>query len=231
MQRFWLWIGRGADIAQLITFGLAIPAAAALAIWWLWRTIGSPGQALSVGVAAYVVLQIVLAAVAVEARRQASQAPHLDIQPTGGPSPDVRLVVTNRGKSDDFHVQSAIIACRNHGNVHKQGSYAVPWLDRQTDHLSLVRLKSHALFVARFDIHQVPGPPMFRMGEVQLIEWTGGKEQVWDWFRWVMEPGASLPEFDIDLTFRSVNTRAPLERSYTIRPSKWSGPVELIAKE
>jgi hypothetical protein len=226
MHRFWRWIGRGADLGSLIGFALAVPAVIGLATGLVWQIYRSPGQALRAGLVSYAVLQIGLAAVAVVARRRAGRTLDLDIHPTGGPSPDVRLVVTNRGKPDEFHVQATIVACRNHGNVHKQGSYAIPWLGIQTDRLRLVRLESHALLVARFNTYDVP----FRVGEVQLIELAGAKEQIWDWFRWVREPGAALPEFDLDLSFRSLTKPIPLELRYTIRPSQWSGPVELFAR-
>src|SRR5260370_27405484 len=151
MQRLGGWIGRGGDLASLMGVAWAIPAAVAIAVGLVWQIYRSPGQALTAGLFSYVVLQIGLAAIAVVARRQASRTPDLDIHPTGGPSPDVRLVVTNRGKPDEFHVQAAIVACRNHGNLHKRGSYAIPWLGLQTDRLHLVHLESHALLVARFN--------------------------------------------------------------------------------
>ena len=104
-------------------------------------------------------------------------APDLDVEPTGGPSPDLRLVVTNHGRKADFHAMASVIAARNYSNRLRQGSYALLWLGLGTSNLALDKGQSHALLLARFVIHNMTGA---RMGEAQVIECNGSQEAEWD---------------------------------------------------
>lgn len=152
-------------------------------------------------------------------------APDLNVEPTGGPSPDLRLVVTNRGRKSDFHATAAVVAARNYQNRIRQGTYALMWLGLGSNNLPLDKGQSHALLLARFLIHNIPGA---RMGEAQLIECNGSQEAEWDGFRWNMEPNESLPEFDVHVTVVGRGRSESVTRSYTLRPSHWIGPLELI---
>src|SRR6266478_2480432 len=154
-------------------------------------------------------------------------APDLDIEPTGGSSPDLRIVVTNRGRKTDFHGTAGVVAARNYPNSLHEGSYSLMWLGRGTNILSLDRGQSHALMLARFLIHYAPLP---RMGEAQLIECNGSQEARWDGFRWIMQPNEALTEFDIDVTIVGSGFAKSIKLSYTLRPAAWIGPLELIER-
>jgi hypothetical protein len=104
-------------------------------------------------------------------------APNVAIEPTGGPSQDVRLMVTNRGHRTEFHGTAAVVSTRNYPNRHRQGSYALMWLGRGTNIIPLDRGQSHALLLARWKIRNLgPGD---RMGEVDVVECNGSQEGEW----------------------------------------------------
>src|SRR5438093_13012330 len=72
-------------------------------------------------------------------RRIKRGMPRLEVNPTGGPSPDIRLVVTNRDHKSEFHATAALTASRHNSNPLRQGSYALMWLGRGTSTISLDR--------------------------------------------------------------------------------------------
>lgn len=155
-------------------------------------------------------------------------APRLDVEPTGGPSQDVRLVVTNHGRKTDIHATAATVATRNYLNRHREGSYALMWLGRDTNIIPLDKGQRHALLLARWKIVNMGLAD--RMGDVQLMECNGTQEALWDGFRWNFSPTESLPEFDIDVTIVGSGLSKPFRRSYTLRPSNWIGPLEVVER-
>jgi hypothetical protein len=160
-------------------------------------------------------------------RMVSSGAPDLAIEPTGGPSQDLRLMVTNRGQKTDLQGTAAVMATRNNPNRHRLGTYTLIWLGRGTNTISLDRGQSHALLVARWKTHEGPAP---RLAEVDIVECNGAVEAEWDGFRWNMEPSEKLPEFDLDIAIAGGGFSEPFRRSYTLRPSSWQGPLELIER-
>jgi hypothetical protein len=97
--------------------------------------------------------------------------------------------------------------------------------------LSLIPQEGHALLVARWQILEFPNPaPMTRMGEAELIEWDGSQEAVWDTFRWIFDPTQALAEYDLEVKLFSTAASEPLVLRYTLRPSYWTGPLELVPR-
>ena len=161
--------------------------------------------------------------------------PRLEVNPTGGPSPDIRLVVTNRDHKSEFHATAALTASRHNSNPLRQGSYALMWLGRGTSTISLDRGQSHALLIARWFEHpwrvMANVAPLPRLGEAGIIECNGSAEAEWDGFRWNFIPDAPVPEFDIDVAISGNGWSEPFRRSYTLRPAKWMGPLELVERQ
>jgi hypothetical protein len=153
--------------------------------------------------------------------------PDLDVSPTGGPSQDLRLMVTNRGPKADFQGTASVIATRNYPNRPRQGIYTLMWLGRGTNTVSLDQGQSEALLVARWKVHDGPVP---RLAEVDIIECNGSAEAEWDGFRWNMEPTEDLPEFDIDINIVGSGLSEAFRRSYILRPSNWRGPLEFVER-
>jgi hypothetical protein len=157
--------------------------------------------------------------------------PRVDITVSGGPSRDVRIFVTNIGPRAEFHATASEVAIRNDPNALRHGIYSLAWLGRATNRVSLFSQEGHALLVARWQILEFPNPaPMMRMGEADLIEWDGSQEAVWDIFRWVFEPKQALAEYDLEVRLFSTVASEPLVLKYTLRPSHWTGPLELVPR-
>ena len=157
--------------------------------------------------------------------------PRVDITVSGGPSKDVRIFVTNTGPRAEFHATASEVAIRNDPNAIRNGIYSLAWLGRATNRVSLIPQEGHALLVARWQILEFPNPaPMMRMGEVELIEWDGSQEAVWDTFRWIFDPKQALAEYDLDVKLFSTVASEPLVLRYTLRPSHWTGPLELVSR-
>jgi hypothetical protein len=157
--------------------------------------------------------------------------PRVDITVSGGPSKDVRIFVTNTGPRAEFHATASEVAIRNDPNAIRHGIYSVAWLGSATNRVSLIPQESHALLVARWQILEFPNPaPMMRMGEAELIEWDGSQEAAWDTFRWVFDPKQALAEYDLEVKLFSTVASEPLVLKYTLRPSHWTGPLELAPR-
>jgi hypothetical protein len=162
--------------------------------------------------------------------------PKLEVNPTGGPSRDIRLVVTNRDRKGDFDATAALTASRHNPNQLRKGPYALMWLGRGSSTITLDRGQSHPLLIARWFEHpyhplppNVPAPP--RLGEVGIIECNGSAEAEWDGFRWNFIADEPVPEFDLDVTVAGTGWEKPFRRSYTLRPAAWIGPLELIERK
>jgi hypothetical protein len=151
--------------------------------------------------------------------------PDLAVEPTGGPSQDLRLMVTNLGRLASLQGTAVVTATRNYPNRHRLGTYTLMWLGRGSNTIPLDRGQSEALLVARWKIHDGPVP---RLAQVALVECHGSAEAEWDGFRWNMEPNEKLPEFDVDISIAGSGFSEPFRRSYTLRPSSWLGPLELF---
>jgi hypothetical protein len=159
--------------------------------------------------------------------RPGGARPNLHVEPTSGPGTDVRLVVTNQGRPDQFEATATIVATRNDPNERRQGTYMLRWVGCDSNRLALGRSQRHALIVAQFEILGPLAPGWDHMGEVRLMEW-GTERGVWAAFRWTFGPDERLPEYDLDVTIVGVRASRPLRRGYTLRPARWMGPMELV---
>ena len=153
--------------------------------------------------------------------------PRLAVEPTGGPSQDLRLFVTNRGPKTEFHARATVVASRNYPNQLRKGSYVLLWLGPGTSTVTLDTGQSDSLLVARFKEHDLRDA---RMGQAQVIECNGAQEGLWDGFRWMFQRDDALPEFDIDVTIVGSGLSRLFSRRYTLRPAAWIGPLELIER-
>jgi len=193
--------------------------------WWAW-----PIRAL--GIASVVVGLVVPGAYAIRwARRRARMrpaqgAPDLDVRPTSGPSPEIRLVVTNQGPRDTFHATARIVAARNDVNPRRDGSYALSWQGAAGNSIVLERLQTGFLAVARFSLLDPQGT-LDRMGEAEVTEWNGRHEATWSGFRWVINPQERLPEHDIEVRIMGEHSVLLFRRAYTLTPETFAGPMKL----
>jgi hypothetical protein len=157
--------------------------------------------------------------------------PQVELTVSGGPSADVRISVRNIGLTADFHATANLVASRNDPNRVRIGNYAVPWLGHSESLITLIRNQSHPLLVARWQGLTFPDPPpITRMGQVDIMEWNGSAEAMWDTFRWLFDPNGKLPEYDLDIRLFSTVASEPLALKYILRPSHWTGPLELVPR-
>jgi hypothetical protein len=154
-------------------------------------------------------------------------APNITVAPTGGPSEELRLVVMNHGRKNEFHATGTVVAARNYLNPIRTGSYALLWLGHGTSTSALDTGQSDAILIARFELHDIR---YARMGEAHVIECRGSEEARWSGFRWTLEQNEAISEFDIDVTIVGSGLSEQFRRSYTLRPSAWIGPLELIER-
>jgi hypothetical protein len=154
--------------------------------------------------------------------------PDITAEPTSGPSPEIRLSVTNRGKPAIFRATAKIVDKRNDPNAPRHGTYALRWVEAESSAITLDRWQHGGLLIARFVIHN---DPQARMGEAQLIEWTSDGPRDWSGFRWMFNPkDPDFPECDLDVTITSSVAQKPLVLPYTLRPAHWIGPLELVPR-
>jgi hypothetical protein len=230
VRKAWDWIGRGLQLHQAILLLLLLIPAAVGFLGGLFNYFSrSPAQAIPVGVLSWGVAQIFLAAIAALARWQSAKVPNLKVQTTGGPGEQVRLVVTNHGRQGEFRATAELIAKRNDPNKMKSGSFTVPWLGG-TPSITLATLQQDALLLARFEVSTQLIPDRFMMGDICLIELRGSSVEVWSGIRWVMTPDAAVPELDLEIRLTGGGASRPLVLKYTLRPSEWLGPLELVPR-
>lgn len=154
--------------------------------------------------------------------------PDIVAEPTSGPSPEIRLGVTNKGEPATFRATARIVAQRNDPNAPRHGTYALQWIEGTSSAIDLDRWQHGGLLIAHFKLYM---EPQVRMGEARLIEWTNGGQLEWSGFRWIFDPKATeFPEQDLDITITSSRARQPLVLRYTLRPADWIGPLELVAR-
>ncbi len=225
-----LWI---ASLAVALAVGFAVALIQALSGQ-------SVVQYLTIGLVTTVVVAIL--AFALASRALQSRLPVIDVQwrrsppnvevsATSGPSTDIRVHVTNRGPQAEFYATAALVGVRHPSNPLHRGSYAVPWLGHDRTGIPLATGQGHALVVARFQLMTfLNPPPLTRMGQADIIELKGQHEAVWDSFRWIIDPKLPLTEFDLDVTLTCTAAAKPLVLRYTLRPSEWLGPLELVTR-
>jgi hypothetical protein len=161
--------------------------------------------------------------------RPARGTPNLQVHATGGPSPDLRLVVANHGRADTFQATAKIVATRYDVNRPREGAYGLSWQGGTGSSMYLDRLETGFLVLARFKLLEPIGT-LDRMWEAQLIEWDGSQEAVWSGFRWTITPDQSLPEYDIDVSIVGRASLRPFAGRYTLVPRSFAGPLELAER-
>lgn len=194
--------------------------------WWLWPARAVAAVSILGGLAAVAAFVAALGWRRID-RRRGRGAPDVRIGPTGGPSPEIRLVVTNNGRSDKFQATASIVATRHDVNPRRVGTYALPWQGGNGNLIPLDRLQIGSLVVGRFQLLDPVG--IFdRMGEAQVIEWNGRREATWSGFRWIMTSEERLPEYDIEVRIVGEHSARPFIRMYTLTPETFAGPLQLV---
>jgi hypothetical protein len=228
-RRFWLWVERGANLHELISLALLIPALVAVVLGTAIFFLRSPAEALVVAFVAYVVLQVILALTAIAARWRTNRTPSLELEPSGGPSDQVRVAVTNLGRDAELRVTGRLVGRKNDSNAVRQTVFSLVWLANRQPDLLVKRGHSENVLLAEFEILQGHGI-IETMGEMRVIEFKADGLDTVDTTRWSFYKPYQpvLPEIHLELTFHANGYSNSLIRTYTLRPAGHYGPLELI---
>jgi hypothetical protein len=155
--------------------------------------------------------------------------PAVELTPSGGPSPDLRLSVRNNGKVAKFSANGRILDLRHSPNDYRRGTYRLGWLGRDSHEEVIAQGEVGTLVIGAFDTGDPYSKLQDRMCEVTLQEFVprAGLRR-WDSARWIMHPSEAVPEFDIEVSIHSDKASRPLAKRYTVRPQNWLGPLEMV---
>jgi hypothetical protein len=155
--------------------------------------------------------------------------PDLDLQPSSGPSPDLRIAVTNRRSDAEIRVTGRVIGRKNDPNPVRRTAFSLTWMSNQQTALLVRHGHTENVLVAKFEILPPEGV-IERMGEMRVIEFQADGPQVVTWARWnFYKPYQPLlPEIHLELSFHVQGYASPLVRSYALRPEGQYGPLELV---
>jgi hypothetical protein len=228
-SRFWLWIGRGAALHELILLALLVPSGFALLVAFATYFLRSPTEAFALGVGVYVVLQPVLALLAVAARWSKSRVPDLTLEPSSGPSDEVRVAVTNHGRDAELRVTGRLIGRTNDSNALRQTVFSLIWLANRQPALMVKSGHTENVLLAEFEILQRQGV-IEAMGEMRVIEFKAEGPSAVDTTRWSFYRPYQpvLPAINLELTFHASSYSNALVRTYSLRPAAQYGPLELV---
>jgi hypothetical protein len=208
---------------------LLLPSAIALLAGIAAYFARSPAEALTVGIVVYFVLQIGLALVAIAMRWRAGQTPNLNLQPSSGPSTQVRVAVTNQGRDAQLRVTGRLVGRKNDPNALRRTAFSLAWLANRQPALVVQRGQTENVLVAEFEILEQPGV-IERMGEMRVMEFTADGPAAVDTARWsFFQPYQPLlPEIHVELTFHAQGYANAIVRSFMLRPAARFGPLELV---
>lgn len=154
----------------------------------------------------------------------------VELLPSSGPSPDLRLTLTNHGESKHFSAKCEILALRNGGNPLRKGVYWLSWIHSDSPQVVVRKNDSENLLIATFTIlHFHDEYDKFRMGQVDLWELRGDKKAVFESSRWTMIRGEPLPEYDLDIKVFTEGMIVPFVTRFTVRPKHYNGPLEMVS--
>lgn len=212
------------DLAGLILglapwAGSAAVVAGLLALRWL---AADPANAVAAG---FIVLVIVYV-VALVARAQLRRTVPVAIEPLTGPGP-LRIAIRNLiGRPAEFYVNAQLIARRNDrgGQPIRTGNYAVPWEHSSRERAEIASGDAATIVIGRFQLWYQEG-----LAQMDLPQVTGAGERSFESSRWNMKPNEPLPEYDVELSVFSPAFPQPRVERFTVRPAKFSGPLELLS--
>jgi len=153
---------------------------------------------------------------------------NVDLAPTGGPSPSLRLTVTNRGQPGQLNARAAITATREDPNAIRTGTFQLKWLNESAPDRSLATGHQADLLIAKLQEppQQQPGEHWYVMAVQQL---AGGTEAQWQTFTWLASPTERMPECDLEISIHASYARQPLVRRFTVRPAGPWRPLEMLS--
>jgi hypothetical protein len=147
----------------------------------------------------------------------------VELLPTAGQRPEMELRVTNLGKEGEFYTQCELLSLRHSPNALSQVMYPLKWDGTNNKRLFLAQGESANLLIARAKQDHKNG-----FAEMELLGLYGEEVRQYEWVGWNTSSRESLPEYDLRITVFREGAKKPLERSYTLKPKTFHGPLEMI---
>lgn len=148
----------------------------------------------------------------------------LELTPSTGPSPDIRLAVRNLGPTAKFSATCRILASRNDPNELTSGVFNLQWKSTNNRQLKLSKNEAQELVIARWQMWQDKG-----LCQIDILEWSNSGPQEFSGTRWNLgSEEKPLPEFDLEIAIFQEGAGEPRPAKYILRPAKQFGPLELV---
>lgn len=153
----------------------------------------------------------------------------VDLTPSSGTGPDIRLQVRNRTKTRDHWARARILETRN-GAEPRSGVYAVPWLNAPAQRVSIQHDDSEPLLVAQWSANHNGDPAgLISVMEIGPAPLAGSSHANFDQQRW-FHGDKLLPEIDLEISVYADGVRRPRVQVFTLAPEKMFGPLKMTAK-
>ena len=150
----------------------------------------------------------------------------IEVSTTSGPSTSLCLSVTNRGKPTNFSAFCDIIGHSNGDNDFRRGEYRCGWDNGKKRRVFIQTNETDNIVIASFrDV--IP----FDFSELILWEVIADDSVPRESVRWQQHPNETLPGFDLRIRIVGENTMAPQTFFYTVKPFRFTGPLEMLPTE
>lgn len=204
-------------VLALAPWALSLAAIAALAsLRWL----SDPANAIALGFVVLVAEYLVM----LWARAQLRRSAPVDLEVLRGPGPS-RVAVRNRSdRAVAVHAKAHIIDRRHDrgGQPLRTGSYVVPWEHAAAHRIGIASGDSATLVVGRCQFWYEQA-----LAQMDLPQVTPSGEALFETSRWNMYPNEPLPEYDVELSIFVSGYPQPHTERFTLRPARYTGPLEL----
>lgn len=148
----------------------------------------------------------------------------LELTPSSGPSPDIRLSIKNLGVAAKFSATCRTIAARNDVNKLRTGVFNLRWKSTGEKWIEISKNESQELFIARWQMWED-----HKLCQIDILEWSNSGPQEFTGARWNLSSEKNLlPEFDVEISIFQESADEPRVAKYTLRPANQFGPLELI---
>lgn len=146
------------------------------------------------------------------------------LKPHTGEHCEAMLTIINNAAKDQFYAVGQITCARTpNREVTTTKPFRIPWEGYNTGEREIDRHASKNLLVASLSEDR-------RRDLVELTIWggrTGTSELLRE--RWnAPEEKENLPEFEIEVSVFGTGGRRPHVETFTLRPTRYSGPLELV---
>jgi len=147
------------------------------------------------------------------------------LRPINGAGTSALIVVKNDGADRRFAVQCELLALRNSPNKLREDHFTLKWNDSDEPWTTLVCGQSAKVLLATWQIDHRVG-----FASMSILELAEKSTKLVESAGWVTSAPEKVPEYDLRITVLGEGTRKPLTKEYTLRPARWTGPLEIVPR-